>query len=88
MSWSEGSVSLEGTMVWSRGRSDRDHRATSPLHFLELIVPSFDYIYVNAFPHLSRSIAHLDNSLDHGDTLLLLQDVSEKLAGLNHQHTF
>jgi len=27
-------------------------------------------------------IRHLDDSLNHGDTLLLLQDVSEKLTGL------
>jgi hypothetical protein len=28
------------------------------------------------------SMPHLDNSLNHGDTLFLLQDISEELTGL------
>jgi hypothetical protein len=32
------------------------------------------------------SVSHLDNSLDHGDAFLLLQDISEKLAGLDDQY--
>jgi hypothetical protein len=32
--------------------------------------------------HIRIHSRHLDNSLNHGDTLFLLQDISEKLTGL------